>query len=154
MQLTSLRNLRAVLAAWLLVVLLAACSPATVSTGESGGTLPPGTVTVDIAYLNHPPVRPVLDEVNKLLDSYGPKVSVQRYDFDTPEGAAFAQTHNLTEHVPIAILVNGSMDAKVNGRDVKFYSFPQGQGAGTGMVLDGAWTLDDLRAVLDQLVTR
>jgi hypothetical protein len=150
MNLVSLRRRRATLIVWALLVLLAACNPAAVSTGGAGGTALPGTVTVDIVYLNHPPVRPVLDEVDRLLDGYGQKVAVQRYDFDTPDGAAFAQAHNLTEHVPVAILVNGSLDARVNGRDVKFYSFPQGQG--TGAVADGSWTVDDLRALLDQLV--
>jgi hypothetical protein len=112
-------------------------------------TVPPGVVVVEVVYLNHPPVRPVLAEVNNLLATYGERVSVARYDFDTPEGEAFAKERNLTEHTPLAIFINGSMEFTVNGRAIKFYSFPQGQG--TGIVPDGAWTVEDLHQVLDQV---
>jgi len=111
-------------------------------------TVPPGVVAVEVVYLNHPPVRPVLAEVDNLLATYGDRVDVARYDFDTPEGEAFAKARKLTEHTPLAIFINGSMEFTVNGRAVKFYSFPQGQG--TGIVPDGAWTVEDLQQVLDQ----
>ena len=104
------------------------------------------TVTVDIIYLNHPPVIPVLDQVDTMLKSYGDKVKVTHYDFDTPEGAAFAQKMGITGHDPLAIFVNGSQSFNLDGRTVTFNSFPQG--AGTGMVPDGAWTTDDLNAIL------
>lgn len=104
------------------------------------------TVTVDIIYLNHPPVLPVLDEVEAVVQPYGDKVKVTRYDFDTSEGAAFAKKMGITGHDPLAIFVNGSQSFKLDNRTVTFNSFPQG--AGTGMVPDGAWTIDDLDAVL------
>jgi hypothetical protein len=107
---------------------------------------------VEVAYLNHPPLRPVLSEVDKLLANYGDRVSVTRYDFDTPEGEAFAQAKGLTGHTPLAIFVNGSMQFTLNGRAVKFYSFPQGQG--TGMVADGDWTIEDLQHVLDEATSK
>ena len=53
------------------------------------------------------------------------------------------------EHTPIAIFVNGEIEFDLGGRTVKFHSFPQG--AGTGMVAEGVWTMADLRAVLDQV---
>jgi hypothetical protein len=112
-------------------------------------TVPPGVVAVEVVYLNHPPVRPVLAEVDNLLTTYGEQVNVAHYDFDTPEGEAFAEARKLTEHTPLAIFIDGSMEFTVNGRAVKFYSFPQGQG--TGIVPDGAWTVEDLRQVLDQV---
>ncbi len=108
--------------------------------------VPSGTATVDILYLNHPPVLPVLDQVAALLKPYGDKVKVTRYDFDTTEGAAFAQKMGITGHDPLAIFVNGSQSFNLDGRTVTFNSFPQG--AGTGMVPDGEWTTDDLDAVL------
>ena len=107
---------------------------------------PSGTATVDILYLNHPPVLPVLDQVASVLEPYGDKVKVTRYDFDTPEGAAFAKKVGITGHDPLAIFVNGSQTFNLDNRVVTFNSFPQG--AGTGMVPDGAWTIDDLDAVL------
>lgn len=119
------------------VMMLAACS----------GT-PDGPVQVEIISLDHAPIRPVVEEVLRVAVEYGDQVAVITYDFDTPEGAAFAEEQGLTEHTPVAIFVNGEMTFEVNGRSVTFYSFPQG--AGTGMVADGVWTMADLRAVLDQ----
>jgi hypothetical protein len=107
-----------------------------------------GPVQVEIISLDHAPIRPAVQEAIDVTTEYGDKVTVQSYNFDTPEGAAFAEEHGLTEHTPIAIFVNGEMEFEVNGRTIKFYSFPQG--AGTGMVAEGVWTLDDLRTVLDQ----
>ena len=111
-----------------------------------------GVVTVDILFLNHPPVRDVLTQVDSVLATYGDKVGITRYDFDTPEGAAFAKKKGLTGHVPLAIFLNGSQTFDVNGRKVTFASFPQG--AGTGMVPDGAWAVADLDAVLQSIVKK
>jgi hypothetical protein len=130
---------------WTFIVLaLAACA------GSPSPT--PGVVTVDILFLNHPPVRDVLTQVDPVLAAYGDKVSVTRYDVDTPEGAAFAKQKGLTGHVPLAIFVNGVPTFDVNGRKVTFESFPQG--AGTGMVPDGAWAVADLDSVLQSLVKK
>ena len=121
-----------------LTVVLTAC----------GGGQAQGPVRVEIISLDHAPIRPAVQEAMDVAAEYGDKMTVKSYKFDTPEGAAFAEEHGLTEHTPIAIFVNGEIEFEVNGRTVKFYSFPQG--AGTGMVAEGVWTLDDLRAVLDQ----
>ena len=113
-----------------------------------GGKQSDGPALVEIISLDHAPIRPAVQEVLDLVAEYGGKVTVQSYDFDTPEGAAFAEEYGLTEHTPIAIFVNGEMEFEVNDRTVEFYSFPQGEG--TGMVAEGVWTTADLRAVLDQ----
>jgi ABC-type glycerol-3-phosphate transport system substrate-binding protein len=130
---------------------LAACSalPIGASSAPPAGTpLPPGTVTVDIVALNHPPLRPVLAEVDQLLTPYGAKVHVTHYDFDTPQGADFAKRKGLTGHVPLAIFINGQDTFTLAGRKLNFVSFPQGEG--TGMVADGQWTMADLDTVLKQ----
>jgi hypothetical protein len=130
---------------------LAACAalPTTAGLAAPAGTpLPAGAVSVDIIALNHPPLRPVLAEVDQLLTPYGAKVHVTHYDFDTPEGANFAQKMGLSGHIPLVIFVNGKDTFTLNGRKVSFESFPQGQG--TGMVADGAWTTADLDTVLKQ----
>jgi hypothetical protein len=131
--------------------LLAGCG-AKSAPSQSAPTAPPGVTTVDIIYLNHGPVRSILTDIDKLLAGYGEQVYVARYDFDTPEGEAFAQLHDLSEHIPLAIFINGSMDFTVGDRAVKFYSFPQGQG--TFIAADGDWTIDDLQQVLDQAVEK
>jgi len=139
---------------WLLLaLLLAACGSNSAAEPKNPGPKP-GTVTVEIVYLNHPPLRPVLQDVEKLLATYGGRVSGAWYDFDTPRGADFAKAKGLTGHTPLAIFVNGSMDFKVDGRAVKFYSFPQGYDMGMGMVTDGDWTVQDLQHVLDQATAK
>ena len=133
----------------LLPLALAACNGGAPS-GNSGGAVQGDEyIRIELIALNHPPIRPAVEEVETLVAAYGDKVALQTYDFDTPDGAAFAEEHALTEHTPLAIFINGQMEFELEGRTIKFYGFPQGQG--TGMVADGTWTLDDLRAVLDQM---
>lgn len=122
------------------------------ATGSAPATAASGAPRVEIAFLNHPPVLGALTEVDKLLASYGDRVTVIRYDLETDQGAAFAKSKRLTGHVPIAIFVNGAMEVKLKERAVKFYSFPQGQG--TWMVASGSWTVEDLRQTLDQALSR
>ena len=121
----------------MLVLLLAACG---------GGN--DGPVQVEIISLDHSPIRPAVQEVEAVAAEFGDAVVMESYHFDTPEGAAFAEEHDMDEHTPIAVFVNGEMEFEINGRFVKFYSFPQG--GGTGMVAEGVWTMDDLRTVLEQ----
>ena len=121
-----------------LLLLLAAC----------GTDQAVGPVRVEIISLDHAPIRPAVQEVKDVAAEYGDKVIVQSYNFDTTEGAAFAQEHGLTEHTPIAIFVNGKMEFELDGHSIKFQSFPKD--GGTGMVAEGLWTMADLRAVLDQ----
>lgn len=141
-------NTKITLLTMLLVLLLAACGseiPAD-TVGQSGA------VTVEFAFLNHPPMRGVLADVNELLASYGDKVSVTRVDFESPEGESFAEANGLTEHTPFVILIDGEMEFTVDGRAVKFYSFPQG--GGLGIVEDGDWAVDDLKQVLDEATSK
>ncbi len=150
------RTLSLVAAAVVLVGLtvgLSACGLPGILTPSAAGSgagvaAAPGTVAVEILAFNHPPLRPVLDQVDTLLKPYGNRVSVSRYDPDTAEGASFQQKKGLTGHVPLAIFVNGSDTATVNGQKVTFESFPKGQGP--GMIPDGNWSIADLEAVLKQ----
>ena len=136
-----------------LAALLAACGTTIgAAPAPRAAAAKPGAATVEVAYLNHPPLRPILAEVDQLLAKYGDRVSVTRYDFDTDEGDAFAKAKGLTGHTPLAIFVNGSMEFTLDGRTVKFYSFPQGQG--TGMVPEGGWTMQDLGQVLDEATSK
>jgi hypothetical protein len=134
-----------------LIVTLTGCATNANSAFTAPTTIP-GSVRVDLAYLSHPPVMAVLQQVDPLLNSYGTKLDVIRYDLETPEGDAFIKQKGVTGHMPIAIFINGSDEVTVNGRKIQFLSFPQNQG--TGMVPNGAWTVDDLKAALDQAVSK
>ena len=107
-----------------------------------------GKPSVDILYLNHGPVLAVLQQVDPVLAAYGDQIQVNRYDFDTQEGAAFAKKMGINQHMPLAIYINGSDTFDLNGRKITFESFPQG--AGTAIMAAGSWTFADLDAALKQ----
>lgn len=136
----------------ILILLLAGCSSGSAGGVSSTKGAKDGVVRVEVIALNHPPVRPILAGIDELLSGYGDRVSFQHFDFDTPEGQDFAKQYGLEPHTPLAIFIDGQMEYDLGGRNVKFYSFPQGEG--TGVVPDGSWRLDDLRVVLDQLVEK
>ena len=139
--LDSLRWLSLLLA----LVALAGCSQGFASlTGRSG------PVTVDIAYLGHPPVKAVLTDVDKMLASYGDKVQVNRHDVSTPEGEQFLKSRGIADRTVLAIFVNGSMDFSHDGRQVRFFSFPEGKG--TQMTAAGNWKITDLESALSHAV--
>ena len=129
-----------------LALALASCTGKATSGTSSSGERAPGTVTVDILYLNHPPVLPVLANIDQVLKAYGDKLAVTRHDFDTEEAQAFAKKKNISGHFPVVILINGSPTANLGGRKVTFQSFPKGEG--TGMIPDGDWSMADLDGAL------
>jgi len=119
--------------------------------GSSAAPAAPGIPRVEILYFNHGPVITALAETDKLLESYGDKISVTRYDLETDQGAAFAKSKGLSGHFPIAIYVNGKSEIRLKDRTVRFFSFPKG--TGTFMVASGSWTADDLRRAIDQALS-
>ncbi|GAB2715907.1 hypothetical protein [Streptomyces bullii] len=96
-------------------------------------------VDVDVIYLNHPPVQPVLKDIDQVLAGYKEKVSVTRHDADTSEGKEFADEHGLTGHVAIAVLIDGK---------VSFKGFPAGEAPVKSA--EGDWEIEDLDAALRQ----
>jgi hypothetical protein len=104
------------------------------------------SVDVEIVYRNHPPVREVLVDVDKLLTPYGEQLTVTRYDMDTPEGEAFLKDKGITDPKVLVILVNGTVAFQKGDQEIQFISFPVGKG--TAMTEAGNWTLDDLSAAL------
>jgi hypothetical protein len=132
---------------------LVACSGRAERTraGSSAAPAASGIPKVEIAYLNHGPVITALSDVNKLLASYGDRISVTRYDLETDQGEAFARSKGLSGHFPIAIFVNGASEIKLKDHTVKFFSFPKG--TGTFMIASGSWTADDLRQAIDQALS-
>lgn len=133
-----------------LVAALSACGaePAGNPAQANGSVPTDDAVLVEIISLDHAPIRPAVQDALAVAAEFGDKVTAQTYTFGTPEGDAFAAAHDLTEHTPLGIFVNGAMAFEVDGRSVTFYSFPQGEG--TGIVAEGVWTTADLRAVLAQ----
>ena len=55
------------------------------STSSTGGTKD-GKPTVEFLYLEHPPVKPVIEQVNKTAEKYKDKIHFIAYNIDSKEG--------------------------------------------------------------------
>ena len=115
----------------------------------SADAAPP--VSVEILYMNHGPLQPTLKEINKLCAAYGDKITVSRYDFESPEGELFMNRKGIKQHVPLIIWMNGKSTFSLKGKEITFVGFPTGSGPA---FFQGKWTIDDLRKALDQLTRK
>lgn len=102
---------------------------------------------VEVLYMNHGPLMDTLDKMKGVFSSYGDKISVSWYDFDSKEGEDFMAKKGINRHMPLVIWIDGNTVVKVGQKQVKFVGFPTGAGPA---FFQGKWTIDDLRAALDQ----
>lgn len=108
-------------------------------------------VQIEILFMNHGPLQPTLQKLDKVLSGYGGKVSVLRYDFESPEGERFMARKGLREHIPLMIWIDGKTTVPLNGKKITFSGFPTGSGPA---FFQGKWTVDDLKKFLDQSVRK
>lgn len=92
-------------------------------------------VNVVVVGVTHGPMQPTISAIKSVTDKYGDRINVTWLDLGTPEGAQYAQEHQLTAHMNI--LINGNYQFSHNGKNIAFQWF-EGQG----------WTKDDLDAVI------
>jgi hypothetical protein len=104
-------------------------------------------VSVEILYLNHGPLQSTLKEIDSICAQYKDKITVSRYNFESPEGEKFKNKKGITQHVPLMIWIAGKNAVSVNGKEVAFSGFPTGTGPA---FFQGKWTMKDLRQALDQ----
>jgi hypothetical protein len=123
------------------IFILTGCSQGRLASINSSSSVP-----VEIAYLGHPPVMAVLEDVDKVLAKYENQVKVSRYNIDTPEGEKFLKDKKVTDPTVLVIFIGGSMTYQ----QVQFFSFPVGKG--TAITKAGNWTLEDLDMALAQAV--
>jgi hypothetical protein len=102
---------------------------------------------VEVLYMNHGPLMDTLDKMKGVFSSYGDKISVSWYDFDSKEGEDFMAKKGVKQHVPLVIWIDGNEVVKLGQKQVKFVGFPTGAGPA---FFQGKWTIGDLRAALDQ----
>ena len=91
-----------------------------------------------------------MDPLNKIKDvfsGYGDKVTVSWYDFDTQEGEQFMAKKGIKQHIPLVIWIDDSPVVTVGDKKIQFVGFPTGSGPA---FFQGKWTVDDLKAALDQ----
>ncbi|MFH1821995.1 MAG: hypothetical protein ABH852_06120, partial [Methanobacteriota archaeon] len=79
------------------------------------------------------------------------KISVSWYDFDSKGGEDFMAQKGVKQHVPLAIWIDGNAVVKLGQKQIKFAGFPTGAGPA---FFQGKWTIDDLKAALDQVTAK
>ena len=109
--------------------------------------LPAPPVSVEILYMNHGPLQQTIRGIRELCNGYGKALTVSWYDFDSPEGEKFMAKKGVRQHTPLVVWIAGKSTVKANGKEIQFVGFPTGSGPAS---FQGKWTLDDLRAALDQ----
>ena len=103
---------------------------------------------VEVLYMNHGPLMDTLDKMKRVFSSYGDRINVAWYDFESKEGEIFMAQKGINQHVPLVIWINGNEVVKLGQKQIKFVGFPTGAGP---MFFQGKWTIDDLKAALDQV---
>ena len=109
--------------------------------------LPAPPVSVEILFMNHGPLLSTVKGIKELCNGYGNALAVSWYDSDSPEGEKFMDKKGVHQHVPLVIWIAGKPTLKVNGKEIQFVGFPTGSGPPS---FQGNWTMNDLRAALDQ----
>ena len=105
-------------------------------------------IKVEVLYMNHGPLQASLEQIKGVFSQYGSKITVSWYDFESKEGEQFMAKKGVTQHIPLAIWLDGRFAVPVNGKEVKFVGFPTGSGPA---FFQGKWTVEDLRSALDQI---
>ena len=102
---------------------------------------------IEVLYMNHGPLEETLDKIKGVFSKYGDKLAVSWYDFDSREGEQFMAKKGVRQHLPLVIWIDDSPVVTVGVKKVEFVGFPTGSGPA---FFQGKWTVDDLKAALDQ----
>lgn len=107
-------------------------------------------VRLDILFMNHGPMRPTVSKIQNLLKDYGNKVDAEWYDANLKSGKSFMRDQKITGHIPLLIQINGQSKFTIDRRAVTLQGFPTG--AAPFKRVEGNWSLDDLKYLLDETV--
>ena len=108
-------------------------------------------VKVEVLYMNHGPLQSSLEQIKQVFSTYGNKINVSWYDFESKEGEQFMAKKGINQHVPLVIWMDGKITIPVNGKEIKFVGFPTGSGPA---FFQGKWTIEDLRQALNQITNK
>ncbi|MBF0363647.1 MAG: hypothetical protein HQK49_21690 [Oligoflexia bacterium] len=137
-----------ILSGILLTLNIAACSVKDESSSITTSSNKKASVTtLEILYMNHGPVQPILSDLELLLKPYKKDVLIGMYDYE--KDLDFKNKKGINSHVPIVIWVNNQNIININGKEVKFIGFPKDKGPGFAQ---GKWTYDELRFALDKAI--
>jgi hypothetical protein len=103
---------------------------------------------VEIFFLPHRPAIKVADSAEMIAREFS-NVTVIRYSFDDSDSQERVMNYGLTEHLPVAIFINGQNQFTVNGQSISFLNFPKSDTFIPSFA--GEWDYADLKAVLSEL---
>jgi len=106
------------------------------------------TAKVDVLFMNHGPMRPTVAKLKALFQEYGDKVQADWHDVDQQTGKIFMKKNKINGHIPMLVQIDGQSEFTIEGRNVSFQGFPTG--ASPFKRVEGNWSLDDLKILLDQ----
>jgi hypothetical protein len=106
---------------------------------------------IEVLYMNHGPLMDTLNKIKGVFSGYGDKLTVSWYDFDSEQGEQFMAKKGIKQHVPLVIWIDDSSVFRMGVKEIKFVGFPTGSGPA---FFQGKWTMDDLKAALDQVTAK
>jgi len=106
------------------------------------------SIGVEVLFMEHGPMRPTISKVRNLMTTYGDAVHTSWYNVNQQSGKDFMKKKKINGHIPMMILIEGQSDFTIQGREVIFQGFPTG--ASPFKRVEGNWSLDDLKILLDQ----
>lgn len=112
-----------------------------------GSALSRPPLQVDILYMNHGPMQPVLKDLRALFSHYGDTLKVAWHDFESDAGERFKAKKKIRNHTPLVIWIDGRIEQMQNGRKIEFKGFPSGSGPS---FFQGTWQMQDLKIVLER----
>ena len=101
--------------------------------------------------MNHGPLQSTQKEIDNIFAQHKYKITVSRYDFDSPDGERFKTKKGINQHVPLMIWIAGKNTVSIKGKEILFSGFPTGSGP---EFFQGKWTMEDLRAALNQVTQK
>lgn len=102
---------------------------------------------VEILYMNHGPVQPVLKKMRSEFAQFENKVEFKWYDFE--KDIEFKSKKGIDYHTPLVVWINNSNIVDIDGEKVTFSGFPKDDGPEFAR---GQWNISQLVKAVQKVV--
>ncbi|MFZ5766792.1 MAG: hypothetical protein ACOY4H_14535 [Thermodesulfobacteriota bacterium] len=107
-----------------------------------------GNIEIEIFYLPHRPAMVVVGKVEQVVAEFK-NVTVKKYSFEERDTEKMLKKYKITDHMPVAVFINGRDSFTVNGHPLRLRNFPKGDAFVP--MFAGEWDYTDLRVILAEL---
>jgi len=104
------------------------------------------TVLMEVFYLPHRPAEAVVTDIERLVEKF-PGVEMKKYSFEDPANGKLLKKYGLTEHMPVAVFIDGKNEFTISGRSFQLKNFPKGNTFVP--MFEGSWTYQDIETILN-----